>query len=49
VLHDALQEALAGDFVDRVETQIGNRTLALTARPLGVGGAPSSSSMKGTP
>jgi signal transduction histidine kinase len=38
-LHDALAEALAGAVVDRVETQIGTRTLALTARPLGVGGA----------
>jgi signal transduction histidine kinase len=38
-LHDALAEALAGGVVDRVETQIGTRTLALTARPLGVGGA----------
>lgn len=38
-LQDALAEALAGGVVDRVETHIGNRTLALTARPLGVGGA----------
>jgi len=39
ILHDALAEALDGRVVDRVETRIGNRTLALTARPLGVGGA----------
>ena len=39
VLRDALAEALAGGVVDRLETQIGDRTLALTARPLGVGGA----------
>jgi two-component system, OmpR family, phosphate regulon sensor histidine kinase PhoR len=38
-LHDALSEALDGGVVDRVETLIGGRTLALTARPLGVGGA----------
>jgi signal transduction histidine kinase len=37
-LHDALAEALAGGVVDRVETQIGARTLALTARPLGAEG-----------
>jgi signal transduction histidine kinase/HAMP domain-containing protein len=35
---DALAEALAGGGVERVETQIAGRTLALTARPLGVGG-----------
>jgi len=39
VLQDALKEALGGGVVDRLETQIGDRTLALTARPLGVGGA----------
>ena len=39
VLHDAIDDALAGGVVERVETQIGSRTLALTARPLGVGGA----------
>jgi len=38
-LQEALAEALAGGVVERVETQFGNRTLALTARPLGVGGA----------
>jgi two-component system, OmpR family, phosphate regulon sensor histidine kinase PhoR len=38
-LHDALTDALAGGVVDRAETQIGARTLALTARPLGIGGA----------
>jgi two-component system phosphate regulon sensor histidine kinase PhoR len=38
-LAEALTEALEGRVVDRVETQIMNRTLALTARPLGVGGA----------
>jgi two-component system phosphate regulon sensor histidine kinase PhoR len=38
-LHEALAEALAGAVVERVETQIGNRTLAVTARPLGDGGA----------
>lgn len=36
---EALAAALAGDVVDRVETRIGIRTLALTARPLGDGGA----------
>jgi signal transduction histidine kinase len=39
ILHDAIDDALSGGVVDRVETQIGPRTLALTARPLGVGGA----------
>jgi len=39
ILQDAVSAALDGEIVDRVETQIGNRTLALTARPLGVGGA----------
>jgi signal transduction histidine kinase len=38
-LLDALAEALAGHIVDRVEAVIGGRTLALTARPLGAGGA----------
>ena len=38
-LQDALAEALAGGVVDRAETQFRNRTLAVTARPLGVGGA----------
>jgi signal transduction histidine kinase len=38
-LQDAMGEALAGHIVDRVEAVIGGRTLALTARPLGVGGA----------
>jgi two-component system, OmpR family, phosphate regulon sensor histidine kinase PhoR len=37
-LQDALAEALAGGVVERVETQIAGRTLALTARPLGEGG-----------
>jgi signal transduction histidine kinase len=39
MLHDALSEALRGSVVDQAETQIGSHTLALTARPLGVGGA----------
>ena len=38
-LNEALDEALAGRTVDRVETQIVGRILSLTARPLGVGGA----------
>ena len=38
-LQDAVSDALGGSVVDGVETQIGNRTLALTARPLGDGGA----------
>ncbi len=38
-LQDALTEALDGGVVDRAETQIGSRTLALNARPLGEGGA----------
>ena len=38
-LMDALSAALNGEVVDRVETTIAGRTLALTARPLGVGGA----------
>jgi two-component system phosphate regulon sensor histidine kinase PhoR len=39
VLAEALASALRGDVVERVETQVGRRTLALTARPLGIGGA----------
>ena len=39
VLQDALADAMAGVAVDGVETQIGPRTLALTARPIGDGGA----------
>jgi two-component system phosphate regulon sensor histidine kinase PhoR len=39
ILSDALDSALKGSPVERVETQIGSRILALTARPLGVGGA----------
>lgn len=39
VLQDAVVEAMGGVPVDGVETQIGSRTLALTARPLGDGGA----------
>jgi two-component system phosphate regulon sensor histidine kinase PhoR len=39
ILAEALDSALRGSPVERVETQIGPRTLALTARPLGVGGA----------
>lgn len=39
VLHDALADALRGDTVESAETQIGSHTLALTARPLGDGGA----------
>ncbi|MEK7400928.1 MAG: ATP-binding protein [Gemmatimonadota bacterium] len=38
-LLDALQTALGGSVVERVEVQVGNRILAVTARPLGVGGA----------
>ena len=38
-LLDALAGALAGEVVESAETQIAGRTLALTARPLGVGGA----------
>ena len=38
-LQEALDEALDGRVVDRVETQHMGRTLAITARPLGVGGA----------
>ena len=38
-LADALESALDGQVVERVETRLGRRTLALTARPLGVGGA----------
>jgi two-component system phosphate regulon sensor histidine kinase PhoR len=38
-LQDALADALDGRVVERMETQIASRTLALTARPLGVGGA----------
>ena len=39
VLSEALAEALDGRVVERAETQIAAHTLALTARPLGVGGA----------
>jgi two-component system phosphate regulon sensor histidine kinase PhoR len=39
ILHDALSEALSGRIVSRVETHVGARTLAVTARPLGEGGA----------
>ena len=39
VLQDAVADAMGGVPVDGVETQIGSRTLALTARPLGDGGA----------
>ena len=38
-LQDAIAEALSGRIVDGVETRIGLRTLALSSRPLGVGGA----------
>ncbi|HYC50793.1 MAG TPA: ATP-binding protein [Gemmatimonadaceae bacterium] len=38
-LWDAMDSALSGIAVERVETQFGSRTLALTARPLGIGGA----------
>ena len=38
-LQDALGAALAGGVIERLETQIADRTLALTARPLGDGGA----------
>jgi len=39
VLQDALSDALEGRIVENSETQIDGHTLALTARPLGVGGA----------
>ena len=39
ILSDALAAALAGQVIERVETHIGRRTLAVTARPLGDGGA----------
>ena len=39
VLQDAVADAMSGSVIDGVETQIGTRTLALTARPLGDGGA----------
>ena len=39
VLQDAVADAMGGVAVDGVETQIGSRTLAVTARPLGDGGA----------
>lgn len=39
VFQDALADALRGAVVESAETQIGARTLALTARPLGDGGA----------
>ncbi|MGH7636203.1 MAG: ATP-binding protein [Gemmatimonadaceae bacterium] len=38
-LAEALASALKGEVVERVETRLGRRTVALTARPLGVGGA----------
>ncbi len=38
-LLDALQAALGGEAVERVEVQVGNRILAVTAMPLAVGGA----------
>ena len=38
-LLDALQTALGGEVVERVEVQFANRIMAVTARPLGVGGA----------
>ena len=38
-LLDALQTALGGEVVERAEVQVGSRILAVTARPLGVGGA----------
>lgn len=39
VLQDALADAMGGIPVDGVEIQLGARTLAVTARPLGDGGA----------
>ena len=39
VLQDAIADAMGGVPVDGVEIQIGSRTLAVTARPLGDGGA----------
>ncbi|MGH7679037.1 MAG: histidine kinase dimerization/phospho-acceptor domain-containing protein, partial [Gemmatimonadaceae bacterium] len=39
MLQDALSEALGGGIVSGIEARFGNRTLALTARPLGEGGA----------
>jgi two-component system, OmpR family, phosphate regulon sensor histidine kinase PhoR len=38
-LQDAIAEALSGHGVERVETHVGNRTLSVTARPLGDRGA----------
>jgi two-component system, OmpR family, phosphate regulon sensor histidine kinase PhoR len=38
-LRDALAAALDGTATDTLETQIGDRTVALTAKPLGAGGA----------
>ena len=39
VLAEAVASALKGEVVERVEMRLGRRTIALTARPLGVGGA----------
>lgn len=39
LLRDALAGALAGRATDPIETQLGDRIVALTARPLGAGGA----------
>jgi len=39
VLHDAIAQALSGAAAERAETHIAGRILAVTARPLAVGGA----------
>ena len=39
MLHDAIAHALAGEVAERAEAQFGGRVLAVTARPLAVGGA----------
>jgi two-component system phosphate regulon sensor histidine kinase PhoR len=38
-LHDAISEALSGGVAERAESQVAGHTLAVTARPLAVGGA----------
>jgi two-component system phosphate regulon sensor histidine kinase PhoR len=39
MLQDAIAEAIDGHGVERVETPVGNRTISITARPLGDRGA----------
>jgi two-component system phosphate regulon sensor histidine kinase PhoR len=39
MLQDAIAEAIDGHGVERVETHVGNRTISITARPLGDRGA----------